>query len=306
VPVIVGTRRCRLKVRLSPASVGDAAFTKSHDSGKRRQWIFIFPKKKKDERGKSNVFKDKNENETSFRFDVISLNAMTKSYSGCSSQTIRIDPDRHLKNYQCRKESASRGIQTTLCILDSCENEEGIEHKRVGAREEDDSDSSLGIEEEMQRRRNPTQPADFEALQSELLQWRRREERKVTITARTEEERQEMKKITLKKEAHLLRKIEQLKNSATEKHKTEKTERTMEAMSQPKQWTVSDGAVISVDTPETCRARQLKTMYDELNRKVEKGTQMWVRRIFPYSQTHPVVCVLSGSSRHEDQVAGKH
>jgi len=131
------------------------------------------------------------------------------------------------------------------------------------------SSSSFDQEQELRRRLNPSRQEDFDTLQTELLQWRCREERKIMITARDEEHRQDMKKQLLKKEAHLLRKIYQLKNTAADKLKTEKMERVMDMMSQPKQWQVS-GSVIGVDTPETCRAREMKAMYDDLNEKVEK------------------------------------
>jgi len=193
-----------------------------------------------------------------------------KSFSVCSSQTIRTDPEHHIKNYQFRKDIANRGIQTDPCNLGTCKTEECSEHKNISAKS-DDGSASLNREQEMQRRRNPSRSEDFEALRSELLQWRRREERKIIVTARNEEHRQEMKKITLKKEAHLLRKIEQLKNSATDKRKKDKMELMMEAMSQPKQWKVSNGPVIIVDTPETSRARELKIMYDAVHKKVDEG-----------------------------------
>ena len=80
-----------------------------------------------------------------------------------------------------------------------------------------------------------------------------------------------MTKLLTKKEAHLLRKIEQLKNSATDKCKKEKIRHVMELMSQPKQWELSDGIVIAVDNPETCRARVMKIMHDELDGSVESG-----------------------------------
>ena len=122
------------------------------------------------------------------------------------------------------------------------------------------SSSLLDQKEELQRRLNPARPGDFETLQSELLQWRRREERKITITARNEGHKQAMKKLLLKKEAHILCKVDQLKNSATGKFKIERNEHLMEIMSQPKQWEDSNGSIIDVDTPETCRAREMKAM----------------------------------------------
>ena len=88
-----------------------------------------------------------------------------------------------------------------------------------------------------------------------------------------------MTKLLLKREAHLLRKIEQLKNSATEKCKREKIRHVMELMSQPKQWEASDGSVIAVDNPVTCRAREMKAMHDELNGLVKSGKKIKVNNV---------------------------
>eukprot|EP00581_Thalassiosira_minuscula_P030094 CAMPEP_0183776886 /NCGR_PEP_ID=MMETSP0739-20130205/47813_1 /TAXON_ID=385413 /ORGANISM="Thalassiosira miniscula, Strain CCMP1093" /LENGTH=289 /DNA_ID=CAMNT_0026018859 /DNA_START=444 /DNA_END=1313 /DNA_ORIENTATION=- len=203
---------------------------------------------------------------------------MAKSYSDSSSQTIEIDPDNYLKKYEKLKQVTNCGTHADQGLDESTEQDGFYHNENIHERLDNQSDSdssSLDQEQELQRRLNPSTPEDFETLQSELLQWRHREERKITITARNEEHRQEMKKIVLKKEAHLLRKIEQLKSSATNKCKTEKIEQMMERMSQPKQWEVSNGSVIGVHTPETCRARELKAMYDELNMKVDKvGTRI--------------------------------
>mmetsp|Transcript_12061 Transcript_12061/g.25936 ORF Transcript_12061/g.25936 Transcript_12061/m.25936 type:complete len:291 (+) Transcript_12061:18-890(+) len=199
---------------------------------------------------------------------------MAKSFSECCSQTIQKDPDNHLKNYEYLKSVSNFGIQTEPCNLDECRKLGNIHHQEnidtTSDDQSDDDSSSLNQEQELKKRLNPTRKEDFETLQSELLQWRYREERKITITGRNDEHKQEMKKILLKKEAHLLRKIEQLKNSATNKCKTEKIEQMMETMSQPKKWEGSNGSVIGVDTPETCRAREMKAMYDKLNKKVDK------------------------------------
>ncbi|KAL7553595.1 hypothetical protein ACHAWF_016898 [Thalassiosira exigua] len=191
-----------------------------------------------------------------------------KSYSESSFQTIQTDPDGYLENYGNRKLVSNSGCQTETSLEDDFLQPEGVATEMD---DESDSDSSVDNEEELQRRLNPTTPQDFETLQSELLQWRRREERKIAITARTEEHRQEMRRLLLKKEAHILRKIEQLKNSATDKWKTERIEHTMDTMGRPKQWEISDGSIVGVDTPETHRAREMRAMYDELNESVERA-----------------------------------
>ena len=96
------------------------------------------------------------------------------------------------------------------------------------------------------------------------------------ITARNEGHRQEMKSLLLKKEAHIIRKIDQLKNTAVDKWKKQKLEHMMEIMAQPKQWEGQDGSVIGVDTPETCRAREMKALYHELNEKVDSGEWIFI------------------------------
>lgn len=131
----------------------------------------------------------------------------------------------------------------------------------------------LNQDRELQRRLHPTRPDDFATLQSELLQWRCHEERKITKTARNATQKREMIKRLLQKELHLLRKIDQLKNSATKKWKTEQIELMMETMSKPKEWKTSDGSIIRVDTQETCRARVMKVMYDRMIEKVNNGKE---------------------------------
>lgn len=94
-----------------------------------------------------------------------------------------------------------------------------------------------------------------------------------------------MKRLLLRKEAHILRKIDQLKNEATDRLKRDKVERVMELMSQPKQWEVSNGLIIDVDTPETMLAREMKTMYNELNEKIDHGRIGTLERIKAFLET---------------------
>jgi len=187
---------------------------------------------------------------------------MTKSYTESSSQTNQEDSDPHL-HVDHLKSVSSSGIQTDECDLETLtcphQDDEGVD-----VRPSTDHDG-------LRRRFNPTRPDDFATLQSELLKWRRREECKIKVSDRDEGQKQDMTKLLTKKEAHLLRKIEQLKNSATDKFKKEKIRHVMELMSQPKQWELSDGIVIAVDNPETCRAREMKIMHDELDGSVESG-----------------------------------
>ena len=187
---------------------------------------------------------------------------MKKSYTESSSQTNQEVSDPHLHDDH-RKRVSSSDIQTDECDLEtlacSHQDDEGVD---VGPSIDHDG---------LRRRFNPTRPDDFATLQAELLKWRRREERKIKVSDWNEGQKQDMTKLLMKKEAHLLRKIDQLKNSAADKCSKEKIRHVMELMSQPKQWELSDGIVIAVDNPETCRAREMKIMHDELDGAVESG-----------------------------------
>jgi hypothetical protein len=187
---------------------------------------------------------------------------MPKSYVESSTQTNQEDSNNHAHKEHCKSVSDC-GIQT-----DECDPE-----KLTRVHHDEDADDASCIDHDggMQRRFNPTRPDDFTTLQSELVQWRRREERKIAVIGTNEGQKQELTKLLLKKEAHILRKIDQLQNSATDKCKKERIRYMMELMCQPKHWETSDGFVIAVDTPETCRAKELKVMHEELNRAFEGG-----------------------------------
>ena len=207
---------------------------------------------------------------------------MTKSYSESSSQTNEVDPHNHLKNYQSNEEepcsSSLSNTQQQHDINDS--NAQQLCDINDDNKAEDDASSfsssstaSADQEMELQKRLNPTSAKDIKILQQEILLWRKREERVVTITARSEEHRAKMKRTLLAKEQHLLRKIEQLKNVAIDKHKKQHMENVLELMCEGKQWIIEDGSIIHVESPETLKAREMKDMYTELNEKVDNGKQ---------------------------------
>ena len=208
---------------------------------------------------------------------------MTKSYSESSSQTNEVDPHNHLKNYQSvseEGESCSSLDHTTqhqheINNNNNTQQRHGVNDDNTS---EDDASSSssssttsVDQEMELQKRLNPACSRDIKVLQNELLLWRKREERVVTITARNEEHRAKMKHTLLAKEQHLLRKIEQLKNVAIDKHNTKHIENVLDLMCQDKQWEIEDGSIIHVETPETLKACEIKDMYNELNEKVDNG-----------------------------------
>ena len=187
-------------------------------------------------------------------------NRMTKLYSGSSSQTVQINPDHHVRNYK-----------RLTCNINKLAQQNEIIHGGKKVISHGPGSESLDQDEELQRRLHPSRPDDFATLHSELLQWRCREEHKITKAARNAAHKREMIKLLLRKESHLIRKIDQLRNSATEKWKAEQIELKMEMMSKPKQWGDSNGSIIRVDTPETCRARIMKSMYSKLIEKVNDG-----------------------------------
>lgn len=131
--------------------------------------------------------------------------------------------------------------------------------------EEDD------LENELQRRLNPKTPEDFELLQSELMQWKQRQNRKIVVTARNPLHKKEMTVKLLEDEAKLIRKIETLKAAASETWKMEKLEKIMEQMTMTKEWGTADGMLISVETPEIVRAREMKDAFAELKKNVVNG-----------------------------------
>eukprot|EP00804_Cyclotella_cryptica_P014091 CCRYP_021206-RA/>CCRYP_021206-RA protein AED:0.00 eAED:0.00 QI:34/0/0.5/1/0/0/2/181/218 len=119
-------------------------------------------------------------------------------------------------------------------------------------------------DQELQRRLNPTTPEDFAKLQTELLQWKHRQERKINVTARNPEHKQTMMAALLKKEAYILRKIASLKHLACEKWRAERLDNIMEKMSQPKKWGGADGSFLWTWIHQKRFGREMKDMYQEL------------------------------------------
>jgi len=194
-----------------------------------------------------------------------------RNYSESSSQTIEQDPDHHLQNFQLNVKSLHiNSIQTDSKATPSFKPS-ALQTLTQG--DNDDDDDEEAEEEELafqlQKRLNPRKQEDFDVLQSELLQWRRREERKILITCGNIERKRELTKALLIKETCLLRKIEALKNEAHSKVKANKVEQNISKMVQPKTWETSYGDVI-VETPETSLAREMKVIHDDVRKKIDK------------------------------------
>jgi len=212
----------------------------------------------------------------------------SKSYSDSSSQTNEVDPHNHLKNYQSVSNSIEEG-ESCSSLSSNTQQQRDINDNNTQQQEHDINDdnkaddgasstsssstTSADQEMELQKRLNPASAKDIKVLQTELLLWRKREERVITITARNKEHRAKMKRTLLAKEQHLLRKIEQLKNVAIDIRSKLHIENVLELMCQSKQWEIEDGSIIYVETPETLKACEMKDMYTKLNEKVDNGKQ---------------------------------
>eukprot|EP00984_Skeletonema_dohrnii_P014705 scaffold6219_cov106-Skeletonema_dohrnii-CCMP3373.AAC.8 len=192
-------------------------------------------------------------------------------YSESSSQTTEQDPDHHLQNFQLHVKSLHiSSIQTDSKATPSFKPSPS---QTLTQGDNDDDDEEAEEEElafQLQKRLNPRTQEDFDVLQSELLQWRRREERKILITCGNIERKKELTKALLIKETCLLRKIEALKNEAHSKVKANKVEQSILKMVQPKTWETSYGDVI-VETPETSLAREMKGIHDDVRKKIDKA-----------------------------------
>jgi hypothetical protein len=183
-----------------------------------------------------------------------------------STQTI--DAGRDLQ--QLSTQTMSLSIQTDACDLEKCR----ISEPEPPAEDEEskDDDDIFNRDQELKRRLNPQTPEDFAILQSEFLQWKNRQERKILVTARDSAHRQTMMIHLLDQEAKLLRKIDTLRSAASETWKAERLEKIMQKMVAAKQWSVEDGTVsVAVDTPEIARAREMKEMFEELKKNVDTG-----------------------------------
>lgn len=205
-----------------------------------------------------------------------SLNEMKpthRKYSESFAQTILQDPDQHLQNFQLHAKALIKvddpNETPSLSPVQNSDQDKG------DVDDEDTSDDSEEEEEEelafqLQSRLNPKTQDDFAALQLELLQWRRREERKILITCGNKERKRELTKALLTKETFLLRKIEILRNEVHSKVNAKKVDRSISKMAQPKIWETCDGN-IKVETVETSLALEMKGLYDNVRRKIDKS-----------------------------------
>lgn len=118
---------------------------------------------------------------------------------------------------------------------------------------------------EIQRRMHPHTFQDFEILYNELEAWRVQETRRINEEQGFDEaERLEALQQLLLKEQKLLQTIDRLKLQADDENRDKRIRSTLQLMSAPKRWQMSDGEVAQVHTPFTTRAKELMELYNGL------------------------------------------
>jgi len=118
---------------------------------------------------------------------------------------------------------------------------------------------------EIQRRMHPHSFEDFEILYNELEAWRLQETRAINEEFADEEAaRLEALQQLLLKEQKLLQTIDRLRLQANDENRDKRVRSTLQLMSAPKRWQMSDGEVCQVHTPFTTRAKELMELYNGL------------------------------------------
>lgn len=117
---------------------------------------------------------------------------------------------------------------------------------------------------EIQRRMHPQTRDDFELLYNELEAWRLQETRRINGEGWEEPERLEALSRLLLKEQKLLQTIDRLRLQANDENREKRIRSTLEMMSAPKRWLMSDCEVSQVHTPFTTRAKELMELYHGL------------------------------------------
>ena len=118
--------------------------------------------------------------------------------------------------------------------------------------------------QEIERRMHPRTAADFEVLAKELEGWRLKETKRIHSEDLDEESRQAEIEVLLSKETQLLQTIDRLRIAAADENKKDQINGNIEQMAEPKLWALSDGEAITVHTPFTSRAREMKELYKGL------------------------------------------
>ena len=117
---------------------------------------------------------------------------------------------------------------------------------------------------EIQRRMHPHSFEDFEILYNELEAWRLQETRKINEKDLEDVDRLEALKQLLLKEQKLLQTIDRLRLQADDENRDKRIRATLQLMSAPKRWQMSDGEMAQVHTPFTTRSKELMELYNGL------------------------------------------
>jgi hypothetical protein len=117
---------------------------------------------------------------------------------------------------------------------------------------------------EVERRIHPRSAKDFAALYGEIEAWRQSETAKVKESLLTEEEKKEALAQLLAKQTTMLATVDKLRTEARQVRRDERIAKSLDAMSKPRMWQASDGAVVEIHTPFSTRAAELKALFEAL------------------------------------------
>ena len=115
---------------------------------------------------------------------------------------------------------------------------------------------------DLSRRLKPKSDKDFNELQSELREWRDREQDKILASHPATQIGLEQE--TLAKEGFLLRKIDGLKAKENKGRRAKRIDSELADMAKPNRWTLSNGEEVLVDTPASTHANHLRRIYNGL------------------------------------------
>ncbi|KAJ1548881.1 hypothetical protein HK405_013530 [Cladochytrium tenue] len=118
---------------------------------------------------------------------------------------------------------------------------------------------------ELESRLHPKTAKDFEILYNGLENWRIQEIEKINRAGYSEPARLAALADLMDQEAVLIQKIDKLRQSAMEENREKAIAKLLEQMASPKKWPVYKGGYVSVDTPDTIRARELRDLYHAVN-----------------------------------------
>lgn len=115
---------------------------------------------------------------------------------------------------------------------------------------------------DLSRRLKPKSDKDFNELQSELQEWRDREQDKILASHPAAQIGLEQE--ALAKEGFLLRKIDGLKAKEYKDRRAKRIDSELADIAKPNRWTLTDGKEVLVDTPASTHASNLRRIYNGL------------------------------------------